>query len=215
VTKKTCAEAGTWLGKGEDVTIIDTPGFGDEIKEDEKMVNELVDKLKNDVQWINAFVIVFNGQNPRFTYSLRSMVTLFERMFGSDFWKNVIFLVSHWHYSPSDIDRRNMTEEEWTRDRNKVFAQFDLKGKKIDSVFIDSHYNNMDLNEKNHFVNNTEKLWNFANDVDPFHCKDIKTALSEIQQFMEEADKLKIELEEEKKKSEEILNELEECQKKF
>ena len=85
MTADTCPEAGTWLGKGrirlfghifvfitpildEDVTIIDTPGFGDDIEEDERTVNELVDTLKNDVKFINAFVIVFNGQNPRFTY---------------------------------------------------------------------------------------------------------------------------------------------------
>ena len=67
------------------------------------------------------------------------------------------------------------------------FAElFDLNGIKIDSVFIDSHYNNMDLNERNHFYNQTEKLWNFAKYVEPFHCKDIKTALSEIQQHIRE-----------------------------
>ena len=31
VTRATCADAGQWLGSGENFTVVDTPGFGDEL----------------------------------------------------------------------------------------------------------------------------------------------------------------------------------------
>ena len=94
VTHSTCAEAGTWAGTGGPVTVIDTPGFGDTLERDEENVEELVKILKEDLQYIHAFVIVFNGQSPRFTYGLKSMLKLFQNMFGPGFWPNVIFAVS-------------------------------------------------------------------------------------------------------------------------
>ena len=36
---------------GERVTIIDTPGFGDELDKEEKTIDDLVDVLKNEVKY--------------------------------------------------------------------------------------------------------------------------------------------------------------------
>ena len=43
----------------ERVTIIDTPGFGDELDKEEKTIDDLVDVLKNEVKYdmINQLII--------------------------------------------------------------------------------------------------------------------------------------------------------------
>ena len=77
---------------------------------DRETVEQLVKKLKEDIKHVNAFVILFNGQvfhwqaakchsfllgqSPRFTHGLKSMIKLFEDIFGPGFWPNVIFVVS-------------------------------------------------------------------------------------------------------------------------
>ncbi len=45
------------------------------------------------VKYVHAFVIAFNGESPRMTFSLKSMIRLFEKMFGNAFWSNAIFEV--------------------------------------------------------------------------------------------------------------------------
>merc|ERR1719184_580536 len=47
VTQNTCAEAGRWNGDDDKpVTVIDTPGLGDEVEADRETVKQLVKKLK-------------------------------------------------------------------------------------------------------------------------------------------------------------------------
>ena len=45
-------------------------------------------------RFVHTFIIVFNGESPRMTLSLKSMIRLFEKMFGNQFWKNVIIGVT-------------------------------------------------------------------------------------------------------------------------
>ena len=94
VTHSSCPVDGAWAGTGDPITVIDTPGFGDQLEKDAQNVENLVDLLKEEIRYINAFVIMFNGQSPRFTYGLKSMIKLFGNIFGSGFWPNVIFAVS-------------------------------------------------------------------------------------------------------------------------
>ena len=104
VTKRTCTDTGRWLGNpsGESFTVIDTPGFGDELSEEEKTIDGLIDSLKDRVKFIHAFVIAFKQQDNRMTASLRSMIGLFQKMFGHLFWENVILEVSAWTFHESD-----------------------------------------------------------------------------------------------------------------
>merc|ERR1719192_887848 len=50
-TKDTCARAGSWDGDdGKPVTIIDTPGLGDDVQSDRETVTQLVKKLKEEIK---------------------------------------------------------------------------------------------------------------------------------------------------------------------
>ena len=50
---------------GTKVTVIDTPGFGDDIENEEQTIEELVDVLKNQIRFVHVFIIAFNGESPR------------------------------------------------------------------------------------------------------------------------------------------------------
>ena len=57
VTREVCAHAGHWLGDGMEVTVVDTPGFGNSLEEEEASIEQLVDFLKDDLQFVNVFVL--------------------------------------------------------------------------------------------------------------------------------------------------------------
>ena len=96
VTKETCADQGNWLGNSsirQRVTVIDTPGFGDKLVEEERTIEKLVTKLRDEIKHVHVFIIAFKQGDNRMTNALRSMISLFEKMFGSTFWNNVILEV--------------------------------------------------------------------------------------------------------------------------
>ena len=64
---------------------------------------------------------------------------------------------------------------------NKILVVYHLKARNIlQGLFIDTFYDPSDGHERNKFSENVEKLWDFTMEVDPFECKDIKTALTEL-----------------------------------
>ena len=73
VTKKTCHDTGRFLGNmSQDIiTVIDTPGFGNNLVEEEATINSLVNVLKDEIQYVHAFVICFKQSDNRMTHSLR------------------------------------------------------------------------------------------------------------------------------------------------
>ncbi len=77
------------------------------------------------------------------TAALKSMIGLIEKMFGTDFWQNVILEATHWNYDYKDIWRRkenNLTEIRWAGEFNLLFnKEFGLQHC-VPSVFIDTFY---------------------------------------------------------------------------
>ena len=53
-------------------------------------VSGLVNVLKDEIKYIHAFVIAFKQTDTRMTASLRSMIGLFQKMFGDQFWHNAV-----------------------------------------------------------------------------------------------------------------------------
>ena len=61
----------------------------------------------------------------------------------------------------------------------------------LQAVFIDTYYNKKDPNELRAFNKNTNKLFEFANKSEPFACKDIKMALTEIRELNNSIEELR------------------------
>lgn len=191
ITKDTCADTGYWLGNtgdGESFTVIDTPGFGDKLLEEEKTIESLVTTLRDDIKYIHVFVIAFKQTDNRMTNALRSMIGLFEKMFGDGFWNNAILEATHWSHGDEAERRRNgsipaITETFWSQEFNRILRrEYGLK-RDLQALFIDTFYEQTSPQEVAAFNRNTQELLQFANSAKPFACKDIKIALSEIRQL--------------------------------
>jgi hypothetical protein len=62
--------------------IVDTPGHGDSSGRDSEHIRAMVESLKS-IQYATVFVILFNGQAPRYDEPLQSMLhTLVEVAFA-------------------------------------------------------------------------------------------------------------------------------------
>ena len=57
-------------------TIVDTPGFGDSDNDDNKLIDEMMDVLKNVIKGANAIVLLVNGGGERFDASLQVCIRL-------------------------------------------------------------------------------------------------------------------------------------------
>ena len=119
VTKRTCSDTGPWLGNtsNPNVTIIDTSGLqAMDLELEERSVYDLAARLKGDYKFIHAFVLTFNGAgNFKLTRDMWSMIKLFERMFGDNFWCNVILEFTHWGHSALDVHNREKQSVERPR----------------------------------------------------------------------------------------------------
>ena len=74
-TKETKYAVGNWIGiADQEFTIVDTPGFGDSEGEDNELINEMVDTLKNVVKTANGFLLVSKGTDTRFNAATTQMI---------------------------------------------------------------------------------------------------------------------------------------------
>jgi len=158
-------------------------------------IQNLVDALKNEIQYIHLFVIAFKQSDLRMTYQLRSMLLLFEKMFGAHFWKNAVLEATWWNYGDNSVRIRQsavpkITEESWTQTLNQELRRKLDVGYELPSVFIDTFFDPDNQYERDQFRINTDKLLSLAQSVDPFHCKDIEIALTEIEAMATQITKL-------------------------
>jgi len=200
ITKRTCADQGYWLGNttGQLFTVIDTPGFGDQLVEEEKTIENLVTTLRDQIKYVHVFIIAFKQTDNRMTNSLRSMISLFEKMFGKQFWNNAILEATHWNHG-EEAERIRMqarpaiTKQFWTSEFNRILRKEYELGRDLDSIFVDTYYHGASTNERRIFQEEAQKLWNYANTREAFECKDIEIALTELRELQNHIDSLLVE----------------------
>ena len=74
-------------------------GLGDPSGTDSTHIANIVNELK-PLEYMNAFLILFNSQNPRLDESLRGMIDIFTQIFGRErFFDNVIIVFTRWDHS--------------------------------------------------------------------------------------------------------------------
>ena len=161
---------------GQRFTVIDTPGFGDQLLEEEKTIENLVTTLRDEIKYVHVFIIAFKQTDNRMTNSLRSMISLFEKMFGKKFWDNAILEATHWNHG-EDAERIRMesdppiTQEFWTSEFNRILRkEYKLK-QDLESIFIDTFHNKDDPMERETFLQETQTLFDYASTRQPFECK--------------------------------------------
>ena len=89
-------------------------GFGDSDNDDNDLIDEMMNVLKNSIQSANALVLLINGEEERFDSSLQQMMREMQALFGEEFWNYTIIGVSHWAYDLQSVNQRNYTGKEGT-----------------------------------------------------------------------------------------------------
>jgi len=188
-TRETCAEIDYgWLGGTQKFTMVDTPGFGEDLEVEEMMLNEMVDFLKNRIEYVDVFLIAFEQSNTRITRSVKSMLKMVSSMFGEGFWNNVLILATKFRYSPDAMSIRSNNETSWRQNIRNGLKHTTDRWNSLEAVYIDSFYDPNDAYQKEKFIEGTNEVYRFATSTTPFRCQDIKTVRSDLRK-MEEAKK--------------------------
>lgn len=113
ITTKTTCHSAQWFGSDEEEEFmaIDTPGVGEGDGRDPANIARVACKLR-ELGYINAFVIVFNAEQPRLSSSLQNLLLLLEELFGPDFWRCVALAFTRWYTDARSEARRKKTKAE-------------------------------------------------------------------------------------------------------
>ena len=122
-------------------TMIDTPGFGiKDLRQEIDQVDDLVDLLKDQIKFVHVFLIAFSGRKPRFNAEITTMIEMFEKMFGEQFWRNAMIVATKYSFSTFLTEERrdnSETEESWAKIR--VDKLHDLFGAPVSSIKPQKH----------------------------------------------------------------------------
>ena len=185
-TDTTVVKRGCWLGqKDMPFSICDTPGLSDASGKDSSNISKMVGELKG-IEYINAFIIVLNGQCPRLDSGLKDTLSLFQDVFGKEFHKNMVILFTRWSFDKRSKHRRlenGLTEDKQSLEWNQRLQQELEIDEDLTVVFVDALYINEDNDESFAFQRETNKLWETINNFDKFECKNIEAVLTERDQL--------------------------------
>jgi len=209
-TNMTVAKRVSWRGNSDfPITLIDTPGLNDPEKgKDSLNIAEMTKELI-ELEYINVFLIVFNGSNPRFDDSLIAMLQIFRNMFGIEFLeKNTVFEFSNWAHDEQSVRRRGTRKNEshWIAELNRKLKELVGSEGIIPSVFLDSLYDEDDDQQASKFEEEIKKLEHCLRTFPKYPCKDFKAIKTELDQAEEEKKKLKT-------KAEEVKTQLDQAEK--
>jgi len=197
-TDDTMGIMGKWFSNGAPCTVIDTPGMDDSDGRDTEHIENIIEYLKKE-NFINSFVLVRNGQNKRISKSFKSMLTIFELMFGTEFWSHVVIDVSHVRYEDTDSMKQEIRK--WNNTIKKKFRK--AKDASLKTVFLDAS------NSKHaSFQENAEKLWGYCQEMEEFECKDFETTKTEMDLLKSDKNQMKVDHENFKASAESKMKEL-------
>ena len=176
--RSTAVKKISWRGnESETLTLIDTPGlYGVDQNVEDENIQEMVNKLW-EIKYLNTFLIVINGSNPRFDQHRKQMIRKYQNIFGHEFLeRNTVFAVTHWPHDERSVKSRKRTgmpnEETWTHELNKTLSEsFHIHGT-VPAVFIDCRHNANNEQEARKFEQELNSLNNLIRISQPYSCKE-------------------------------------------
>ena len=101
-----------WRGTGEPMRGVDLCGFSDSEGRDTGFIEAMVSYLKQEVRYVNVFLLLLNSQEARVGMHLKDMLVALKAVFGNTFTKNVMVGFTRWDYTKKGaILRRGVTKE--------------------------------------------------------------------------------------------------------
>jgi len=190
-TTEVCEVQDKFLGNGEKITIVDTPGFGMETDEEFENTNNLVKFLREEMEYVHTFAILIKKSDlVRKTTDLVSIIKTFEQIFGHEFLKNVVLVATFWDYDT------HLSKEKLKSNMKSLFTSGTKDIDSIPAVYYGWSYND---EEKEQFEIEMNNLLNYSNQNKPFHCANIEVVLNDytnLQQKLENKEKELIHLNE-------------------
>ena len=168
-THATSGKIVKWRGtSGRKIHLFDTPGLKNEDSgADNYNIDQMVDYFKN-AWYVNVFLLVINGANPRFDSSLISMLKVFHKMFGKTFLQdNGVLAITNWAFDSKSIKRRGKKDNDETVTKliqRLQDLQFIEEDKNIPVLFIDALHDSEDQYEVQKFNEEMIKLWDAINE---------------------------------------------------
>jgi len=230
-TNQTSYAVAPWLGNpdNQDFTIVDTPGYSDSDGDMDELVEEMITILNDEVQSANAIIFAIDSTSPRFSADVIKMLHEIEALFGTKMWNNIILEMTKFSYDADEIDDREKECELYPRDcRNETYWYIEMNrlleeefhiGMSLPMVFIDcwSQRDNHkdDPIEQEHFMNETQKLWDFAMSHDAFEFKTIDEVLEENEELREENQDLNDQKEELREENQDLNDQLVDANKQI
>ena len=158
------------------ITIIDTPGTGDDQGRDCEHGIALAKGVKR-IGKIDAFMVLLNGQKARFSEPLQEQMKMYQNIFGKEIWDNTIIEFTYWSHNGRDIRKRKKSRKldvnKQTKFWNEVFAVKFRLDKTIPIVFVDPVFEE-DFADKNEIAinkRNTDRLWRLlTKNNKPYTC---------------------------------------------
>jgi len=206
-TQKTQFTNGDLFGNGEKVTVIDSVGFDDPDNKDVQIIGEMVDQLNNNCDFINLFMIVISD-HKRMEQSLKTILSVFEGMFGQDFWKQAVVCFTQIRMREKDIKDRlktnqNKSDDDMAKEVLSVIHENFPSSKDVQWIRLDTRcpsYENQDKNEKKEFDAATAKVKDLLkrnkNVLNTKEIRKLEDKFSAVQAKVEEIEKEKKVIEE-------------------
>ena len=185
-TENTETFIGQYLGSGPCVTLIDTPGAADSKGLDYEHATKMTNFLKEKIGSFDAILLMFKGEDRRFSAHTISLLRLYEAIFGKAMWKNVVVEISYWKHRTNDACDRysrfdGLDEEKQERDINEKLNEVFGVDHHIPVLFIDplfegfyptnsKAYKKIEEREHQIFKNQTITLWNTIKQMKTYEC---------------------------------------------
>ena len=215
-TKDACVKVGLLFGKEQNITVVDTPGWGGD-KDNQYLITEkIVDFLQEDIQYVNTFALLLPASNKKlkreFVNTLRLIKTIFEGRNGKHFVSHVVLVATHWSHFPQTVNEDE--KKTFLETHKEMFRNESLFGwENLKAVYFQS-LNKLD-NHDEEVRDELRKLVSLSQENDPFHCKDIvkvEDEISKMQKSLKEHQKnlteIRVSFEAQRNKNSEMQDEI-------
>jgi len=198
-TTEACEMQGAFLGdptKGN-ITVVDTPGLGMDLEEDSSNAEKIVKKLKNEIKYVHAFVMIYHKDANRGLNGRLAVIQHYIDMFGYEFLDNVIFAASFWRYNEDEEEENR----DWLKKQIK-FSNFSTlpNADKFKAIYFQPWKHLDDDSSQEKFTGNLTALYNWAIQRPTFECLTIIEAKPRLKKYLDDLERQRRELEEEKKR---------------
>lgn len=181
VTQDTLAHTGKWRGSGAQMCCVDTPGLGARDLSNDDTAHNIVHTLSRRVPHVHAFLIIFNGSNPRVDASTEDFLKRFKLMFGQSFLRHVVIVFTRWEYGSVPSERTANVSERTERARAMNFRLRSLLGHSFDleCFFLNNKLNTINAEvleirkeELAMFESELSRMWAFIASAQAFAIPD-------------------------------------------